>query len=501
MNVRRRKGLACSSLLNQDSSASEVLKGNVYNIFPFLRDPDLKKQKFPMDRAFTFFGIFEGMFYPICDLRAIEQNPSTQFYGRLVHEWGHLLLGGAHVTCEERVLAAELLGQAWNFIGDAEGDAKLLIPSFTIVGPAGKNFALKKLADRREKLFDAKYAVHEIIACTIQADVEGWDRDKTKRVIRQQIGGDLLDKKVMDNFLDINERLSIVGSCSLGHYALNVRGLTQRTALARFEHAIKVATGLIPDLPLPGQIRACVFCPPGQSKDCVLCPLPETARLMAYLRFIKHLDSNLPDYNIARCPLAGACFPNKLDAWAESITNRSTEDGASAVSFGEEAAAEIYDASAWLMRKSGCDRKEQFALGNNLLPAYAHELIRVCDERALTSVDPHWQERTERVSKLTILTLIDHDNCDHRYTVGLNFEERSKPLSELTPITFIKMIENEASLQQMTLGEGPFCLCYPHQPADCSYRPGLQELWDYTEPDPEWENNWKKPEKKPPCIE
>jgi hypothetical protein len=97
------------------------------------------------------------------------------------------------------------------------------------------------------------------------------------------------------------------------------------------------------------------------------------------------------------------------------------------------------------------------------------------------------------------LTLIDHGNCNYRYTVAQSFLERDKPLSELSTGVFW-IIAYEASLQQMTLGEGPLCLCYPHQSANCLYRPVLQELWDCTEPDPEWENSWKKPEKKPPCI-
>ena len=366
MNVKRRKGLACSSPLGPGSQLRQKLEGDVYNIFPFIRDPNPEKRAFPMKRAFTFFGIFEGTFYPISDVQSIAQKVSS----RLIHEVGHYLLGSALVTCEERALGAKLLGKVWNFLGDADGDAKLLIPSFTIVGPVGKIFALQKLADRREKLFEAKYAVHEIIACTMQVEAEGWDRDKAKRLIRQYVGGDLLDEKVMDNFLDVYESLGPVGACSLGHYALNVIGLTQRTALVRFEHAIKVAHAF--NLDRYARAR---------------CP---TARLMGYLRFIRHLDSNLPDYSMARCPLAGACFPNKLDSLAESLTSRSSEGGNPVLSCGEDVAADIYHDCALLMRRSGCDRKEQLAQGNNLLPASVHEILSWYDPKALSLVDSQW---------------------------------------------------------------------------------------------------------------
>jgi hypothetical protein len=270
-----------------------------------------------------------------------------------------------------------------------------------------------------------------------------------------------------------------VGACLLGHYALNVIGLTQQTALVRFEHAIKVARALN-----PGRY-AHAPCP--------------TTRLMGYLRFIKHLDSNLPDYSMARCPLAGACFPNKFDSLVESLTSRLSEGGNPVLSCGEDVAADIYYDSALLMRRSGCDRKEQLAQGNNLLPASVHKILSQCDSKALSLVDSQWQEDTDPTLMLIPLTLIDHDNCDYKYTVGHKLLERDKPLIELSTGVFW-IFAYEASLQQMTLGEGPLCLCYPHQPPNCLYRPALQELWDCTEPDPEWENNWKKPEKKPPCI-
>jgi hypothetical protein len=97
--------------------------------------------------------------------------------------------------------------------------------------------------------------------------------------------------------------------------------------------------------------------------------------------------------------------------------------------------------------------------------------------------------------------LVEHDNDDCPYTVGLARQEKKFPQFVLSPERF-SIIALEASLQQMMYGEGPFCLCYPHQPVNCTYRPLLQRLWDCTEPDPdpEWKNNWKLPQKKPPCI-
>jgi len=119
-----------------------------------------------------------------------------------------------------------LLGMVWNFIIDADDDVRLLIPSFTIVGPAGKVLELQRLADQLEKLASARVAVHEIVARAIQVGRRNWDRDKAKALIRRVVGGNLLDEKALGSFLDVYEYLGPMGACSIGHYALNAAGLT-----------------------------------------------------------------------------------------------------------------------------------------------------------------------------------------------------------------------------------------------------------------------------------
>jgi hypothetical protein len=109
--MKWRKGLACSSPLGPDSQLRQKLEGDAYNIFPFIRDPNPEKRAFPMDRAFTFFGFFEGIFCPISDFQSIAQKVSSRLY----HEVGHYLLGSALVTCEERAMGAKLLGRGWIF--------------------------------------------------------------------------------------------------------------------------------------------------------------------------------------------------------------------------------------------------------------------------------------------------------------------------------------------------------------------------------------------------
>jgi hypothetical protein len=159
--MKRRKGLACSSPLGTDSQLRQKLEGDVYNIFPFIRDPNPEKRAFPMDRAFTFFGIFEGIFYPI----GAVQGEFDKVSSRICHEIGHYLLGSAVVTCEERALGGRLLGRVWNFLADADGDAKLLIPSFTIVGPDRKYFALQRLADHeRNSLRQSMQSMRSLLA-------------------------------------------------------------------------------------------------------------------------------------------------------------------------------------------------------------------------------------------------------------------------------------------------------------------------------------------------
>lgn len=450
--------------LESGLSSRQELKGDVYNIFPYIYDPK--------HRAFTLLSIIDATFFPISQEGELKRISSIAN-----HEVGHFILGSAMVTCEERALAAKLLGMVWNFLIDADDDVQLLIPSFTIVGPARKVFELQMLAERLDKLFEAREVVHELVARAMQIGRKDWDRDKAKQLIRSFAADDLFSEKALDGFLDVYEYLGPMAACSIGHYALNTARLTQGSALARFKHATEVAR---------------TFRPKDRQAASPL------ARLAGYLEFVKHLDTNLPGYNMARCPLAGACLPSRLDTWVESLTNQSRDEGKPVPSKGERAAVAVYQQSAFRMRESRCNREEQLTQGNEVLPDSVQEILRWFDPEVLSILGYEIQESTVRA--LTPLALIEHENSNYKYTIGITHEEKDKSLSEISPGMFgIFMLE--ASLQQMMRGEGPLCLCYPHQPASCPYRPLLQLMWDCTEPDPEWENNWKQPKKKPRCIE
>jgi hypothetical protein len=473
MKVMRRKGLAYSTAFDQRSSSRwKRKKGDVYNIFPFLRDPDSKKRAFPMDRAFTLSGIIDAAFFPIDHEGELQRIPRE-----VRHEKVHCILCSTMVTCEERALGAQLLGKAWKFLCDADADVRLLIPSFTIVGPAGKDFELQSLADRLDKLYEAGYAVQETVAHVIQAGTRYWDRSKAKQLVREVVADDLLDDKALDGFLDVYEKLGPMAACVVGHYTLNAVGLTQRSALARFKHATEVVRAIKPRK--PGILGG-------------------FSRMNNYLRFACYLDDNLPDYNKGRCPLAGACLSKALHAWADSLTDRSREDGDPAPSLGDHAAAFVYRKSACRMRENRCERDEQLDQSKRLYGLFSGsglEIINWFDPKALLDTQEKAPERD-----VIVLFLIEHEDSDYKYTIGFTPEQKNKPLVELNENDFW-LFALEASLQQMVCGEGPLCLCYPHQPAKCPYRPFLQLIWDRTDPDPEWENNWKQPNKKPRCIE
>jgi hypothetical protein len=320
------------------------------------------------------------------------------------------------------------------------------------------------------------FVVHDIVARAMQVG-RNWDKDKAKQLIRRVVASDLLDEKALEGFLDVYENLGPMEACSLGHYALNAVRLTQRSALARFKRATKVA---------------CKFKPRDRQDTGPLTPLWD------YLKFVQHLHSNLPGYNMALCPLSGSCLPTRLDSWAESFTNRSREVGDPVPSFGAHAAAFVFRQSAFRMRESRCAREEQLIQGNEILSESMQEILRWFYPEALSVFGYEREPPTGRVS--TPLGLIEHDNCDYRYTIGVRREEKDRPLVEISPGLF-ELFMLEASLQQMMCGEGPLCLCYPYQPDNCPYRALLQRMWDCTEPDPEWENNWKQPENRPRCIE
>ena len=361
------------------------------------------------------------------------------------------------------------------FFFTADDETQLLIPSFTIVGPAGKVFELQNIADRLDNLYEAQSAVHETVARVLQIGRKDWDRNKAKQLIREEVDLNLLDGKTLDGFLDVYEKLGPMAACAVGHYALNATGLTQRSALARFKHATEVVHAIKPRK---------------------LGILDAFSRRMDYQRFVRYLNGVLSDYNMGRCPLNGACLSKTLDAWSESLTDRSKEDGTPVPSLGERMAAFVYRKSADQMRENRCDLDERFAQDHKSIFFHSGlEIMRWFNEKAPFR-DP---EGTE--PDLVKLFLIELDNCDYKYTVSFDPKVKARPLVELYKDDFW-IVAFEASLQQMMCGEGPLCLCYPHQPANCPYRPILQRMWYCTSPDPEWgESNWKLSQKKPQCIE
>ena len=468
MKVNRRQGLACSSGLAPNRSWRQELKGDVYNIFPDIYDPK--------NRAFTLLGLIEATFFPTLCEEEVERIPHIP-----KHEVGHIILGAAMVTCEGQALATYILAHVLNFLSVAGGASKLLIPSFTVVGPLREVFILKPIADALDKLADARITVHEIVAHTMQ---EGWRyfvREYARRSIRRVVDDALLDENTVEGFLDIHEKLGPMGSCSIGHYALNASGLTTESSLERFKRAIAVARTFNLDRWEP------IF---WQGTDPV-------AGLVGYVEFLKHLDNNLPGHNMGRCPLAGACVPKALDTYVDGLTQRSNDEG-NAFRWGERNAASVCRISAQLMREGRCGREEKSAQGNDMLPDSVLEILRWYNPHALAILG--YNRKEAAIRSLPILGLIEHDNCDYKYTIGITREEKERSLGEISPSIFGYLML-EALLQQMIHGEGPLCLCYPHQPDNCTYKPLLQRLWDCTEPDPEWENNWKKPAQKPPCIE
>jgi hypothetical protein len=189
--------------LDSDSSSRNGQKGEVYNIFPYIEDPRHIDEGGA--RAFTLLSIIDAIFYPVTHKDSVFQDELKRIFGTVNHEGVHFILGNTMSTCEERALVTSLLAGVWHFLFDADGDVRLLIPSFTIVRPAGKEFELGRLAERLCTLIKAREAVHEIVARTIQTGSQGWDKDKAKQLIRQEVGSDLLDRKTLESFLHVYE--------------------------------------------------------------------------------------------------------------------------------------------------------------------------------------------------------------------------------------------------------------------------------------------------------
>ena len=357
--MRRRRGLACSTPVDQPpSSRRKRKKGDVYNIFPYIENP------VHMDegnaRAFTLPGIIDAIFFPITDIDELQRIPN-----HVRHEMGHCILCSTMITCEQRAFGTKLLAKVWKFIFDADDDMQLLIPSFTIVGPGGKVSELQRLAKYLDGVYEAQNAVHEIVAHAMQAGIYYWDRNIARQHIRKVVDHQHVDEKALDNFLDVYEKLGPMAACAIGHYALNAVGLTQRCALARFNHAAEVVNAIKPRK--PGIVGG-------------------FSRLANYLRFLRYLNDNLPDYNMGRCPLTGACLSKVLHSWADSLTDCLQEGGAPAPSLGDHTAAFVYRQSAYRMRENRCERDEQLYQSwilYRLFSDSALEIIKVFDPKAL----------------------------------------------------------------------------------------------------------------------
>ena len=110
--MKRRNRFACSMALESGLSSRQELKGEVYNIFPYIHDPK--------HRAFTLLSIIDAAFFPRTHESELQKISSI-----VNHEMGHFILGSAMVTCEERALAAKLLGMVCNFLIDADDDVQL----------------------------------------------------------------------------------------------------------------------------------------------------------------------------------------------------------------------------------------------------------------------------------------------------------------------------------------------------------------------------------------
>ena len=106
--MKRRKGLACGSALDSDCYSKQELKGEVYNIFPYIESP--KHLNDGNAQAFTLPGFIECIFFPAFHEEELQRIPS---YVR--HERGHYILLNTMITCEQRAVAAKLLGKVWNF--------------------------------------------------------------------------------------------------------------------------------------------------------------------------------------------------------------------------------------------------------------------------------------------------------------------------------------------------------------------------------------------------
>jgi hypothetical protein len=448
------------SLFRSTLYGDSPLPGNitVYNAFPEI-DITVK--------GAYYLPFIDGVFLS----RELEGSNRKS---RIIHELTHKSVANVVSTCEQRFLTYLALAAFTTLLADSH--RKLLIPSFTpiqdnVMLPNGSEGGLlEKIAETLDYLYATTNMIQEIIACAVQAEEEGWDREKTKEIIMKESAD--LSEQLLDEFLDVYDHIGWLSAQLLGRYALNT--IDRDQALERFQRGIQLA-------------REFKF---------------ENDIFGRFLAFSEYLYENLPDYNDNSCPLVGNCHASNLE-----LVARSRPDMPKLLLHG-----------ARLMKYLGCGGKEEFPIPyvSDGVPigGISPDLLRVLSSMdpfntalyMLATEDPFYKNLIPheflelQVMPLTCLSMIEIEPNVYKVFVNPDAGEKVAVKLRAQDVELTDLMFLESLWEQIWNGIGPLCFCAPYIQEECPYRFMLAKVWRQTEPDPMWKQSWKPKNHPPECI-
>jgi hypothetical protein len=248
----------------------------------------------------------------------------------------------------------------------------------------------------------------------------------------------------------------------LARYALNKTQLSKEMALLRFLKVLQIARRF-------------------ESKSDTGCE--------NILSFIEYLNQNLPDYNEGRCPREGNCLASELKLTAQ-------------LTFSGKPSVVMLDGAS-IMRHLGCEQKKSFVFsditGNVAIPNFGLQWLKPLFRIFTDSWGGKpFLEATDALPRI-FLTLVKNQTNGYQVTLAPNTFDKTVARFKAANVNIADVFLYEALWEQLSQGGGPLCFCDSDIREDCPYRPVLAKLWQQTEPDPDWEQNWKKSEP-PECI-
>ncbi len=443
----------------------------IQNIFPEIAEP--------ASRAY-YLPIADAAYIPFVD----EKDLIGDLQIALWHEVTHSIIATAHVSCIQRVAAFTLMSAVISHVTGPDDGWRLLLPSFVMLDPVGgRHTEFSQAADHLDAMFEITGLIQEIATGVIIGISLGSSQQAIKAQIQESVTDLGLGKYVrwdatlsnlIDDVIKLGEKVGDGGILAVAKHALNTTDLSLSNVLIRLRRSMKIAYSFPYDLSTQ---------------------ISRYDREILHRQMLVFIDRTLPEYNGGYCPLAitGTCHSKALQAFGEQLlqeaqANRAPRDSAENTLLG----AQLMDAAlcGWQQRAW----KEQ----RLFVPTFYLEDIKFHAEKdsRIKSLFK-FEEFGTYSAPLIKIRLKKLTNGEFRQVLSYSpsgDDNKDREFEYMAAQVFFL----EALRQQLWAGKGPICLCKPESKESCPNREILKQLWDRTEPDPEWGSEWKQ--SRPACF-